>query len=97
MSNGILNKHEMVEHILKALDGITISGAKNVVLLNEALQMLFALQKGLKDEDNAKNKTIELLKEQLKRATEPQVEDGGDVVGGEHYDLNFGGADDGTD
>ena len=69
-----MNKHEMLENILKLLDGMTVTGSKNVILLSEAFQILFALQKGLKDEDNAKNKIIEELKEQLKR----QEKDGAD-------------------
>lgn len=65
-----MNKHEMIENVLKLLDGMTVTGSKNVILLSEAFQILFALQKGLKDEDNAKTKIIEELKEQLKRANE---------------------------
>lgn len=87
MSDGILNKHDMVENVLSLLDGMTVTGQKNVVLLSTAFQMLTALQKGLKDEDNAKNKIIESLKEQLKRINEP--EPGGDVVGGEYYEFDF--------
>ena len=76
MLDDILDKYGMVEHILHALNEITISGSKNVVLMSDAFQMLFALQKGLKEEDNAKNKTIETLKEQLKRANEKTEKDG---------------------
>ena len=65
-----MNKNEIVERIITELNGITVSGSKNVVLLSNTFQMLFALQKGMKEEDNAKNKTIETLKEELKRATE---------------------------
>ena len=97
MSDGIYSKHEMLEGVIERLDALTITGAKNVVLLCDALQMLYALQKGLKNEDKAKETTIEILKEQLKRATTPEVEPGGDVVGGQHIDLKFGGADNGTD
>ena len=68
--NDAIDKHGMVDHVIRALNEITVSGSKNVVLLSDAFQMLFALQKGLKEEDNAKNKTIETLKEELKRATE---------------------------
>ena len=70
-----MNKHEMIENVLKLLDGMTVTGSKNVILLCEAFQILFALQKGLKDEDTAKTKIIEELKEQLKRANEKK--DGG--------------------
>ena len=69
-----MNKHEMIENVLKLLDGMTVNGSKNVILLSEAFQILFALQKGLKDEDGAKNRIIEELKEQLKR----QEKDGAD-------------------
>lgn len=73
-----MNKHEMVENVLKLLDSMTVTGSKNVILLCEAFQILFALQKGLKEEDGAKNKIIEELKEQLKRANEEKDgEDGG--------------------
>ena len=72
-----MNKHEMLENILKLLDNMTVTGSKNVIILCEAFQILFALQKGLKEEDNAKNKIIEELKEQLKRANEIE-KDGAD-------------------
>ena len=71
-----MNKHEMLENILKLLDNMTVTGSQNVILLCEAFQILFALQKGLKEEDNAKNKIIEELKEQLKRANENSGKDG---------------------
>lgn len=93
--DGLYNKHDMVKSIIKLLNSLTVSGSKDVVLLAEVFQMLFALQKGLKNEDEAKAETIKLLKEQLAKATEPHPEEGGDVVGGEHYDLNFGGVENG--
>lgn len=63
----MIDKFGMIDHVIRSLNEITVSGSKNVVLMAEAFQMLFALQKGLKEEDGAKNKTIETLKEQLKR------------------------------
>ena len=90
--DGVYNKHEIVHNIIALLEALDVSGQKNVVLLSNVFQMLTALQKGLRDEDDAKNKTIEMLKEQLKRATEPATpENGGDVIGGERYELQFGG------
>ena len=62
------DKHEMVETIIKYMNEINVSGSKNVVLLSESFQMLFALQKGLKDEDKSNAKKIEILKEQLRNA-----------------------------
>lgn len=97
MAEGTYNKHEMVENVIACLEGISVTGAKSVNLLSQAFQMLYCLRTGLKNEDEAKNKTIELLKEQLRRATEPKADDGGEIIGGEHYDLKFGGADNGTD
>lgn len=91
MSDGTYNKYEMLDLVVECLNGIPVSGSKNVALLNQAFQMLFALKDGLKAEDSAKAGKIDLLKEQLKRATEPKTEPGGDVVGGEHYEINFSG------
>ena len=95
MSNGIYNKYEMIDNVVALLNTIPVKGSENVVAMSNVYQMLFALKRGFEGEDNAKNKTIEMLKEQLKRATEPQVEEGGDIVGGQHYDLKFGGDGDG--
>lgn len=97
MRDGIFDKHDIVEGVIGLLDGITVSGAENVNRLSQTFQMLYALRKGLKDEDGAKDKIIELLKVQLKRATEPHPQDEEEVVGGEHYDLKFGGVDNGKD
>lgn len=91
--DGLYNKHEVLHGIITMLDGLTVTGQRNITLLGSVFQMLTALQKGLKEEDEAKNKIIETLKEQLKRATTPEPDEpGGDVVGGEQYNFNFGGA-----
>lgn len=71
-----MNKYEMIDNALKRLDSLTITGSKNVVLLSEVFQILIALQKDMKDEDNAKNKIIEELKEQLKRQEKDGEDDG---------------------
>lgn len=91
--DGLYNKYEMLHGVVNLLDELSISGQKNITIVSNVFQILTALQKGLKDEDEAKNKKIEILKEQLKRATTPEPEEGGDVVGGEHYDFKFGGAE----
>ena len=91
MKDGIMNKFDLLDGVCVLLENVTVSGQANVTRLSNAFQMLAALKQGLHDEDQAKNKIIETLKEQLKRATEPDVEPGGDVVGGEHYEFNFGG------
>lgn len=91
--DGLYNKHEMVDNVIKALGGVSVCGEVNVNLLSSAFQMLYALREGLKNEDKTTNEKIELLKSQLKAATEPKKEDSGDVLGGEHYDLKFGGAE----
>ena len=97
MSNGIFNQHEMIDKSIQLADGISVSGAKNVLFLSELIQVLVALKKGLADDEKAKNETIECLKSQLKHVTEkPQVnEEGDEVVGGQHYDFHFGGVKDG--
>lgn len=92
--DGFYNKQEMLDNVIKTLGSISVCGEVNVNLLSSAFQMLYALKNGLKQEDDVNTGKIEALKEQLKRATEPKQEDlDGDVIGGQHYDLNFGGAD----
>lgn len=97
MSNnsGIYDREEFVKKILEALNLLTVTGAKNALLLSSAFQMVNALAKGMEDEIAAKNAVIESLKEQLKRATEAKPEDpDGDTVGGQHFDYHFGGVKD---
>ena len=90
MEDGIFSKFDMIDKIIMLLNSVSIEGAKNVLAMSNVFQMLSTVKKGLQDEDNAKNRTIELLKEQLKRATEPVNDDAGEVIGGEHIDLKFG-------
>lgn len=90
----MMDKYGMLKEIIDNLSRIRVSGVADVLYLGQTFQMLSTLQTGLKDEDNARNQVIESLKEQLKRATEPKPDDGGDVVGGEHYDFHFGGGAD---
>lgn len=93
MSEGLFNKHDIVQGVLDLLDNLTVKGRDNITIAGSIIQMLKALQKGLKDEDKAKNNIIETLKEQLKRATTPEPEPGGDVVGGEEYHIGIGGVE----
>ena len=99
MHDGILNKHEMLEKAVELLETMNVSGHENISKLSAAFQILFVLQKGLKEEDEAKNTIIESLKEQLKRANEAHPDPGGDIIGGEQYNFNFSvkdGADNGA-
>lgn len=91
MKDGLFDKYDMLEGVLKLLEQVSVSGQKNVTALSSAFQIIIALQKGLKAEDASKDKIIETLKEQLKRATEPPED--GETIGGEHYDLKFGGVE----
>lgn len=92
MKDGIIDRSEFIDNIIKALDSLTVTGARNVIVLSAVFQMLNTLKKGVNDEISAKNAVIESLKAQLKIATEAAPDEpGGDVVGGEHYDFNFGG------
>ena len=95
MADGIFSKYDMIDKVIVLLNSVSVEGAKNVIAMSNVFQMLSTVKKGLKDEDEAKNRTIELLKEQLKRATEPVKEDDGEIIGGEHYDLKFGGDNNG--
>lgn len=90
MKDGIMDKQGFIDKIVATLNCVSVSGVRDVVALANVFQMLSTLKSGLRDEDSAKDQTIELLKEQLKRATESTPEDGGDVVGGEHYSFDYG-------
>ena len=94
MKDGIFSKYDMIDKVIVLLNSVSVEGAKNVLAMSNVFQILSTMKKGLKDEDNAKNNTIELLKEQLKRANEP--DSGGEIIGGEHIDLKFGGDDNGN-
>ena len=92
INSGIYDRVEFVKKILEALNLLTVTGAKNALLLSSAFQMVNALGKGMDDEIAAKDAVIESLKEQLKRATDAKPDEPrGDVVGGEKYNFNFGG------
>lgn len=93
MEDGIFSKYDMIDKAIVLLNSVSVEGAKNVLALSNVFQILSTIKKGLKDEDNAKNKTVEILKEQLKRANEPDA--GDEIIGGEHIDLKFGGNDNG--
>ena len=95
MSDGIMNKYEVVDRIIVTLNRVSVTGAKNVLALGNVFQMLSVLKDGMKEEEDSKNRIIESLKTQLKHATEPDKD--GEVIGGEHYDFNFGGAENGKD
>lgn len=85
----MLDKFQMMESILQLLDTISVKGAKDVLTMGEVFKMLSALQNGIKNEDETKKKQIDGLTETIRKLQQPQIDDGGDVVGGEHYDINF--------
>ena len=85
----MFDKYEFIDTIIKILDGVSVSGAKNVMHLGESFKMLTTLKKGLHDEENAKNKTIEALKETIKRLEAPNADEGQEIIGGQHYEIDF--------
>lgn len=85
----MFDKFQMMEGILQLLDSVSVKGAKDVLTMGEVFKMISALQKGLKNDDEAKKKQIDGLTETIRKLQQPQVEEGGDVVGGEHYDIKF--------
>ena len=94
MSDGLFTNAEMVDEIIKRLNEVSVSGIRNVVSLANAFSMLNGLKNGIAEESKANSKKIELLKEQINRLTKPHIdEEGGDIIGGEHYDLKFGSDD----
>ena len=88
----MVDKFGMVDKLLVMLDQLSVSGAKNVIALSQALQMANTLRKGLKEEDEAKKKIIDGLKMQLEEKNRPEAtEDGLEVVGGQHYEIDLSG------
>lgn len=85
----MFNKYEFLNAIVKILNGVSVSGATNVMYLGESFKMLTTLKKGLEDEDKAKNHTIETLKETIKRLETPHAEEGQEIIGGQHYEIDF--------
>lgn len=85
----MFDKYQMMEGIINLLNTISVTGAQNVLTLGEVFKMLSALRKGLKEEEQAKKKQIDNLTETIKKLQQPQIEENGDVVGGEHYDIKF--------
>ena len=97
MSDGLFTNAEMVDEIIKRLNDVSVYGIRSVVSLANVFSMLSGLKNGIAEESKANAKKIEILKKQIDSLNEPQTEDGGDVVGGDHYELNFGSDDNGTD
>lgn len=88
----MIDKFEMIDQVLVLLDGLSVSGAKNVIVLSNVFQMLNTLKKGLRDETDANQKVIEMLKRQLEEGTGLEVPgDDTEVVGGQHFELDFKG------
>ena len=85
------NKYGFLAKILELLNGISVSGYKSVLSLSEVFKMLNTLKQGLAEEDAAKTKIIDGLKATIRELQTPDSEAGGDVVGGEHYDIDFSG------
>ena len=96
MSEGIFSNAEMIDNAVNLLNTVSVKGSENVVALSNVYQILFALKKGFAMEAESKDKTIETLKEQLKRATEQIPIEDVEIIGGKTIDLDFGGECDGN-
>lgn len=85
----MLNKYELIQDMLKKCDQLADArGVMRCALLCEIVNQLQALSGGMKKEDEANQKKIELMKAQINQQPVP-VEDGGDVIGGETYNIDF--------
>lgn len=86
-----MDKYQMIDEIVVFLDRLADTrGIERCALLIDLIKRLDALKKGLKDEDDAHNARIELLKAQIKNLTEPKpLEDGEIREGGETYTIDL--------
>lgn len=91
--DGIFDKFSLIGEITRIMDGISVSGARSVLSLAQVYQMLATLKTGLTDEDQARKQIEDSLKKQLAKARGTEMEEGGDTVGGETYQFDFGGAE----
>ena len=86
-----MDKYQMLDEIIIALDSLADArGVARCALMVDVLKRLDALKKGLHAEEEASNARIDMLKSQIKKLTEPQpLEDGEIREGGETYTLDF--------
>ena len=87
--------NEIVDSIIEEMYGlfkqlITGNYAGFCAMFSDIISKLAALRKGLKDEQDAKQRQIDDIKAQLERATRPDPGPGEQVIGGGTTEYRFG-------
>ena len=82
----MIDKFQLLDSIIVQLDALADArGVTRCATIVELVQKVTALRKGLADEDKAHAQTVEILEQQIKRLTEPNPEEGEEVIGGQTY------------
>ena len=92
----MMDKFALIDSLIKQVDALVDArGVSKCATIIEIVQKLDALRKGLSDEDKAHLEQVRLLEDQLERLTRPpEATPDGEVLGGEHYEINLTGGGD---
>lgn len=83
-----MDKYGLIDSLIMLIDkAADAHGIERCSALVEVIKRLGALKDGLKDEDSAHNKRIDLLKAQIKNLTNPEA--GEETIGGETYTVDL--------
>ena len=93
--DGLYTNAEMVDQIVIKLDGAlkALIGGERLAFAAgyvEIMQMLATLKKGIDTENRMHAQQVKMLEDQLARANEVDIPEGGDVIGGERIVFDVG-------
>lgn len=92
---GLYTNTEMVDQIVIKLDGAlkALIGGERLAFAAgyvEIMQMLATLKKSIDTDNRMHAQQVKMLEEQLARANEVDIPEGGEIVGGERFAFGVG-------
>ena len=86
-----MDKYQMLDAIIVIVDKLADArGVERCVLLIDLVKRLDALEKGLKEDEDATNARVEMLKSQIKNLTTPPFLNEGEIrEGGQTYTIDL--------
>ena len=86
-----MDKYGLIDSLIMLIDkAADAHGIERCSALVDAIKMLGALKDGLKNEDSAHDKRIEMLKSQIKNLAGPNPEAEDAIIGGGRYTIDLG-------
>ncbi len=88
----MLDKYQLIDSVIVEIDNLTDArGVEKCKIILDAIGKLTALKKGLENDDTANQQKLDMLREELRRVTQPDGGEDTETIDGKTYTIGVPG------